>query len=114
MKKFLFIIASLLITSISVFADSQQEAVDFFNSYVEGANNYSPKIAEMYSPSAKIIRQVIKPDGELVNVETDTATYIKQLKLGQAGAKLRNYKNSYKNMKCSIKKAHSESDICLN
>jgi hypothetical protein len=52
----------------------------------------------MYSPSAKIIRQVIKPDGTLVNVNTDTATYIKQMKLGQAGAKLRKYKNTYTNV----------------
>ena len=95
MKKILSLLITFLFISISAQADEQQDALNFFNSYVEGANNYSAKIADMYSPSAKIIRQVIKPDGELVNVETDTATYMKQLKLGQAGAKLRNYKNSY-------------------
>lgn len=95
MKKVLLTLGCTMLISLSALANSQQEALNFFNSYVDGANSYSPKIAEMYSPSAKIIRQVIKPDGELVNIETDTATYIKQLKLGQAGAKLRNYKNSY-------------------
>ena len=95
MKKIVLTLASLILISLSASADSQQDALDFFNSYVEGANSYSSKIADMYSPNAKIIRQVIKPDGELVNVETDTATYMKQLKLGQAGAKLKNYKNSY-------------------
>ena len=79
-------------------ADEQQEALKFFNSYVDGANNYSPAIAEMYSPSAKIIRQIVKPDGTTANATTDTATYIKQMKIGQAGAKLRHYKNSYTNV----------------
>lgn len=55
----------------------------------------------MYSPKAKIIRQVVKPDGELVDVETDTDTYIKQLKLGQKTAKLRKYKNTYTNITSS-------------
>ena len=52
----------------------------------------------MYSPNAKIIRQVVKPDGSTVDVSTDTATYIKQMKIGQAGAKLRKYKNNYSNI----------------
>ena len=47
---------------------------------------------------SKIIRQVVKPDGTEVDIETDTATYIKQMKLGQAGAKLRHYKNTYTNI----------------
>ena len=31
-------------------------------------------------------------------MNTDTATYIKQMKLGQAGAKLKHYTNSYSNV----------------
>lgn len=85
-------------TGLQAFADDAQEALKFFNSYVTAANSYSPTLTTMYSPSAKIIRQVVKPNGELVNVNTDTATYIKQMKLGQAGAKLRNYKNNYTNV----------------
>lgn len=84
-----------MLMSISVFADDSQEALRFFNNYVNSANNYSPTITEMYSPSAKIIRQVVKPDGTTQDVNTDTATYIKQMKLGQAGAKLRHYTNNY-------------------
>ena len=53
----------------------------------------------MYSPEARIIRQVIKPDGELVDVETDTDTYITQMKLCQKGAKIRKYKNTYTDIK---------------
>lgn len=98
MKKNLLTILTLALVSLPVFADEKQEALNFFNSYVDGANNYSPAIVDMYSPSAKIIRQVVKPDGTTVDVDTDTATYIKQMKLGQAGAKLRKYKNTYTNI----------------
>ena len=96
-KYFLMILASLFITS-AAYADDKQDALNFFNSYVEGANNYSSAIADMYSPSAKIIRQIVKPDGTTANAITDTATYIKQMKIGQAGAKLRKYKNTYTNI----------------
>lgn len=88
----------MLVTGLAVFANDQQEALNFFNSYVSAANSYSPTVATMYSPNAKIIRQVVKPDGTLVNVNTDTATYVKQMRLGQAGAKLRGYKNTYTNV----------------
>lgn len=97
MKKFLlFVITGVVfLFGSQVFADEQQEAIKFFKSYVNAANNYSPEILKMYSPEAKIIRQVVKPDGELVDVETDVDTYISQMKLGQKGAKLRKYKNTY-------------------
>ena len=98
MKKIVLSLFIVLLFTTVVFADNKQDALNFFNSYVNAANNYSPDIVAMYSPSAKIIRQVVKPDGSTVNVDTDTATYIKQMKLGQAGAKLRNYKNNYSNI----------------
>ncbi len=101
MKKLLTMLTvtgMLLLGGLRAFADDAQEALKFFNSYVTAANSYSSTITSMYSPNAKIIRQVIKPDGTLVNVDTNTATYIKQMKLGQAGAKLRNYKNTYTNV----------------
>ena len=101
MKKLLSILmifGLFLISNLQVFADDSQEALNFFNSYVTAANSYSPTVATMYSPNAKIIRQVVKPNGELVNVNTNTATYIKQMKIGQAGAKMRGYKNTYTNV----------------
>ena len=97
MKKILISLMSLLLTTSIVLADNKKEATEFFENYVTSANNYSPAITEMYSPDAKIIRQVVKPDGTTVDVLTDTATYIKQMKIGQAGAKLRKYKNNYSN-----------------
>lgn len=98
MKKILLTTIALLMITLSVFADDKQAALDFFNGYVKAANTYSPTITEMYSPNAKIIRQVVKPDGTTQNVATDTATYIRQMKLGQAGAKLKHYTNSYSNI----------------
>ena len=98
MKKLFLSIITVLMISLSAMADDKQDALTFFNNYVSSANSYSPTITTLYSPSAKIIRQVVKPDGSLVNVNTDTATYIKQMKLSQGIAKMRNYKNNYSNV----------------
>ena len=98
MKKIFLAIVFLCFVSLSAFADDKAEALKFFNDYVTAANSYSTAIPTLYSPSAKIIRQVVKPDGTTVDVYTDTATYIKQMKLSQAVAKARKYKNSYSNI----------------
>ncbi len=98
MKKNILLLLLMMLLAIPAFADEKEDALAFFNNYVESANNYSSAIADMYSPSAKIIRQIVKPDGTTANATTDTATYVKQMKLGQAGAKLRKYKNTYTNI----------------
>ena len=101
MKKHLSLImifTILMLGGLKAFADDSQAALKFFNNYVTAANSYSTTIPSMYSPSAKIIRQVIKPNGELVNVTTNTATYIKQMKISQSVAKARHYTNSYSNI----------------
>ncbi len=98
MKKIFLTIISLCFISLSAIADDKADALNFFNDYVEAANTYSPVVTTLYSPSAKIIRQVVKPDGTTVDVYTDTATYIKQMKLSQAVAKARKYKNFYSNI----------------
>ncbi len=98
MKKFLITSLVLTLFSLNVMADNNKEALDTFYNYVNAANTYSNTVTDFYSPSAKIIRQVIKPDGKTVDVLTDTATYVKQMKIGQAGAKLRSYKNVYTNV----------------
>lgn len=99
MKKLLYILLALFLFGFGpAMANDKQDAINFFNFYVKSANTYDTVIGSFYSPSAKIIRQVVKPDGTTVDVDTDTATYLKQLKLGQATAKLRKYTNSYKNI----------------
>lgn len=98
MKKFLLTIFTLLFFSLVVFADGKQEALDFFNNYVNAANNYSNSIEDMYASNAVIIRQVVKPDGTTANAYTDTNTYLRQLRLSAAAAKVKKYKNTYRNI----------------
>ena len=101
MKKIILSIMTLLLVSLSVLADDMQEALTFFNDYVKAANTYNPVVTTLYAPNAKIIRQVVKPDGTTVNATTDTATYIKQMKISQSIAKMRSYTNSYSNISVS-------------
>lgn len=102
MKK---IIKNLLLTlfivflGTGVFAADQDEAVKFFNKFVTASNTYSSELLEMYSDDARIIRQVIKPDGRLVNVPFDIDTYKGQIRLSGKLAKIKKYKNSYSNVK---------------
>ena len=98
MKKILITLSLIIAGTLAVFADGRQEALSFFNSYVNAANTYSNSVGDMYLPNAKIIRQVIKPDGTTADAVTDTATYLKQMKLGQAGARIKGYKNNYTNI----------------
>lgn len=98
MRKILLYIFMFLLCVSPTFADEAQEAMQFFNNYVGAANSYSSAVTSMYAPNAKIIRQVIKPSGDVVNVQTDTNTYIRQLRLGQKTAKFRRYKNTYTNV----------------
>ena len=81
----------------AVFANGD-EALAFFHSYINAVNTYNPCIATMYSPNAKIIREVIRPNGEIVTKVTNTQRYISEMRKSQAIAKLRRYKNSYSNI----------------
>lgn len=102
MKRFFYffiIIVIFWLINSPVLADENSEAIKFFKKYVNAANNYEDSLLKMYSPDAKIIRQVLKPDGELVDVETDTNTYLRQLRISSKAAKLRQYKNNYTHIK---------------
>lgn len=97
MKKVLLIF-TVFILGLGAFADEKQEALNFFNNYVQASNNYSSSLLNMYSNDATIIRQVIKPNGELVNAYFSMDDYKHQLKLSAAIAKIRRYKNDYSNI----------------
>jgi len=100
MKK--IFIATFIIIALagSVLASStKNDALEFFNSYVNAANTYSPTVTTMYSPTAKIIREVVKPDGSIVTRVTNTQRYISEMRKGQVVAKVRHYKNYYTNIK---------------
>ena len=98
MKKFLLTFICLLI-GLGVFAGEQQDALNFFNSFVSASNSYSASLLKMYSDDAKIIRQVVKPNGQLVNAYFSIDAYRKQLKISSQLAKMRNYKNYYSDIK---------------
>ena len=98
MKKILLLISVFMFMSVAVFADDRQSAINFFNNYVKAANSYDMNLGRFYSPKAVIIRQVVKPDGTTANAYTDTATYVKQMKLSSAVAKTRKYTNTYRNI----------------
>ena len=80
-------------------ASTKQEALAFFNKYVNAANTYDSNVTTMYSPTARIIREVVKPDGSIVTRVTNTQRYISEMKKSQIVAKVRNYKNTYTNIK---------------
>lgn len=97
MKKIVLLFV-VFILGLNVFAGDQQSALDFFNNYVQASNNYSPSLLNMYSNNARIIRQVITPDGRLVNVYFKIDQYKAQMRLSAKLAKIRNYKNYYSNI----------------
>lgn len=93
MKKFLLTLI-IIFSGLGALA-SEKDALNFFNNYVKASNNYSSGLLGMYSNNAKITRQVIKPNGELVNIPFSVTDYKKQMKISSKLAKLRNYKNYY-------------------
>ena len=94
-----FLILMILLTAItSAQAKSPKEGMDFFNLYTNYANSYNEALLGMYSPDVKIIREVVKPTGETEDVIIPSKRFFKELKLGQKTAKLKNYKNTYKNI----------------
>lgn len=94
MKKLLLTLF-ILMFGLNVLANGSEEALKFFNSYVNASNTYSPTLLDMYSDNAKIIRQVIKPDCKTVNVDFSIDNYKKQIRLSAKIAKVRRYKNDY-------------------
>ena len=97
MKRLLLILI-IFFFGLNAFAGEKEDALNFFNNYVKEANNYSDRILKMYSDNAKIIRQVIKPDGTLVNAYFTASQYRGQLIISSKIAKLSHYKNNYSNI----------------
>lgn len=97
MKKILLSLIAMCIMTTAAFANSD-EALAFFNRYVNAANTYSPTVTTMYSPNAKIIREVVKPNGQIVTRVTNTSRYISEMRKSQAIARIRRYKNNYSNI----------------
>jgi len=98
MRNIILTLLTLLIFTTQSYAMTELDARKFFDNYVNKANTYSKEIETLYAPNAVIIRQVIKPNGELVNVYSNSQVYLKQMKISETVAKARNYKNYYSNI----------------
>lgn len=98
MRNIILTLLTLFIFVSQSYAMTETDARKFFNDYVNKANSYSKDIEFLYAPNAVIIRQVIKPNGELVNVYSNSQVYLKQMKISESVAKARNYKNYYSNI----------------
>lgn len=94
MKKLLLTLI-LIMLGLGAFASDKDEALAFFNYFVKASNNYSQEIPDMYSDNAKIIRQIIKPNGSTANAYFSINDYRHQMILSAKLAKLRKYKNYY-------------------
>ncbi len=97
MKKLFILILIALFSMLPAFAGTSEEALKFFDSYVNAANNYSNNLLDYYSPNAKIIRVVVRPDGTKGTANFAMKDYANQMRIGAATAKLRKYKNYYTN-----------------
>lgn len=98
MKK-LFLTLFILIFGLSAFAGGNEEALKFFNNFVNASNTYNPELLNMYSDNAKIIRQIIKPDGSTANAYFSIDDYKKQMRISSKIAKMKHYKNEYSNIR---------------
>ena len=96
--KILIAIFGVMFGIVATYSETPKEAMEFFVKYTDFANSYDDNLLDMYSPNAKIIREVVKPTGEVVEVVVPTKRYFKELKIGQKTAKLRRYKNKYRNI----------------
>lgn len=98
MKQKLILLFILLTTITPSQAKTTKDGMDFFTRYTNYANSYDEAILGMYSPDVKIIREVVKPSGETEQIVIPSKRFFKELKLGQKTAKIKNYKNKYKNI----------------
>lgn len=98
MKKIIYLILFSLVAAIPSMGNTLKDGMVFFNKYTQYANTYDSNLLNMYSPNVKIIREVVKPTGETEEVIVPSKRFFKELKLGQKTAKLRKYKNKYRNV----------------
>lgn len=78
---------------------TEDDVLNFFNDYVNSANNYDKNYFEYYDENARIFRVVEKKDGTEEKVCIPFERYKKEIKKSSKLAKLRKYKNRYLNIK---------------
>ncbi len=98
MKRIFCLILLGILVSVSTCAKTTKDGIAFFDKYVQYANSYNSELLNMYSPNVKIIREVVKPTGKTEEIIIPSKRFFKELKLGQKTAKLRRYRNKYRNV----------------
>lgn len=104
MKQIKFLLLMFVISVFgvaSVFADELADVKEFFNKYMSAANSYQTDVPDYYASDAKILRYVIQKDGTVypTPLVIPMDEYKKQMGMNSKIAKLRNYKNFYKNIR---------------
>ena len=99
MKKIIIILSLLFLIGLNCYATEMEEVQDFFNRYVDAANNYDSNYFSFYADNAKIIRVVEKNDGTFETVNIPLERYKSEAKKSRLLMKLRKYKNFYSNIK---------------
>lgn len=94
----IILVLFILFSACGAFAATPKQAMEFFKQYTDYANSYNDNLLNMYTQDAKIIREVIKPTGETEDVVIPPKRFFKELKIGQKTAKLKKYKNKYRNI----------------
>ena len=98
MKRKIILLFILLTTVASVQAETTKDGMAFFDKFTNYSNSYNEALLGMYSPDVKIIREIVKPSGETEQVIIPSQRFFKELKLGQKTARIKKYKNRYKNI----------------
>ena len=96
--KTLSVILCLFMNMTLCNASSTQDGMAFFDRFTNYSNTYNEALLSMYAPNVKIIREVVKPSGKTEQIIIPPQRFFKELKLGQKTAKIKQYKNKYKNI----------------
>ena len=101
MKKILTFLFLIAVSVLSADAKPTEKDVrNFFNSYVNAVNSYTPDLfAKYYIPNATIYRVVEKKDGTTQQVTVPMNIYMNESQKGEKLAKIVRYTNSYTNLK---------------
>ena len=100
MKKIILSLFLVAVFGLPIHAKATPDQVkEFFNSYVQSANNFDPNLFQKYYiPAPKIIRVVEKKDGTTQSVNVPLKTYLDEAEKGQKVGKMLGYKNNYSNI----------------
>ena len=99
MKKLVYTILIVFISTLSTLADDLADVNSKFDSYINAANSYASNLPNYYINNAKIIRVVNKKEGGQKSIVIPFDRYVKELQSNAKLARVVGYKNAYINRK---------------